>query len=93
MGGSSDDVNTMEDLESVPFAKQSPPTFESEFYFTDISQKPVRSGSIYFQSDGLENGWQIFLTVFVGLVTLWPFYLAGALVFVLVVFIKRKNKM
>jgi hypothetical protein len=43
--------------------------------------------------NALENGWQIFLTVFVGLVTLWPFYLAGALVFVLVVFIKRKNKM
>jgi len=42
--------------------------------------------------NALDNGWQVFLTVFVGLVTLWPFYIAGALIFVLVMYLKRKNK-
>ncbi|MCH6201802.1 DUF4349 domain-containing protein [Aquiflexum sp. LQ15W] len=42
--------------------------------------------------NALDNGWQVFLTVFVGLVTLWPFYIAGALVFVLVMYLRRKNK-
>ena len=42
--------------------------------------------------NAVDNGWQVFLTVFVGLVTLWPFYLAGGLVFVLVMYLKRRNK-
>jgi hypothetical protein len=42
--------------------------------------------------NALDNGWQVFLTVFVGLVTLWPFYIAGAMVFILVMYLKRKNK-
>lgn len=42
--------------------------------------------------NALDNGWQVFLTVFVGLVTLWPFYIAGALIFVLVIYLKKKNK-
>lgn len=42
--------------------------------------------------NALDNGWQVFLTVLVGLVTLWPFYFAGALIFVLVIYLKRRNK-
>jgi hypothetical protein len=42
--------------------------------------------------NALDNGWQVFLTVFVGLVTLWPFYIAGAMVFILVMYLRRKNK-
>jgi len=42
--------------------------------------------------NALDNGWQVFLTVLIGLVTLWPFYLAGALVFFLVVYLKRRKK-
>jgi len=42
--------------------------------------------------NALDNGWQVFLTVFIGLVTLWPFYIAVALVFVLVLHLRRKNK-
>jgi hypothetical protein len=42
--------------------------------------------------NALDNGWQVFLTVLVGLVTLWPFYLAGAFVFVLVVYLKNRKR-
>jgi hypothetical protein len=43
--------------------------------------------------NALDNGWQVFLTVLIGLITLWPFYFAGVLIFVLVVYLKkRKNR-
>lgn len=43
--------------------------------------------------NALDNGWQVFLTFVVGLVTLWPFYFAGAIVFILIVYLKkRRNK-
>jgi hypothetical protein len=41
--------------------------------------------------NALDNGWQVFLTVLIGLVTLWPFYFAGVLIFILVVYLKRKK--
>jgi hypothetical protein len=53
---------------------------------------PMKKGFWVRIFNALDNGWQIFLTVFVGLVTLWPFYLAGVLIFVLVLYFKRKNK-
>lgn len=53
---------------------------------------PKKRGFWVRMFNALENGWQIFLTVLVGLVTLWPFYLAGILVFILVFYLKRKNK-
>lgn len=43
--------------------------------------------------NALDNGWQVFLTFVVGLVTLWPFYFAGAIIFILIVYLKKsKNK-
>ncbi|SMD42986.1 protein of unknown function [Aquiflexum balticum DSM 16537] len=57
-GGNSDDIMVNMDMESVPFAKQSSTTSESELYTPDISQKLVRSGSIYFQSEGLEKDYE-----------------------------------
>ncbi|MCL6258419.1 DUF4349 domain-containing protein [Aquiflexum sp. TKW24L] len=42
--------------------------------------------------NALDNGWQIFISVVVGLVTLWPFFFAGAIIFILVIYLKRKNK-
>lgn len=43
--------------------------------------------------NALDNGWQVFLTFVVGLVTLWPFYFAGAMIFILIIYLKkRKNK-
>lgn len=53
---------------------------------------PKKKGFWVRISNALDNGWQVFLTVFVGLVTLWPFYIAGILVFVLVVYLKRRKK-
>ncbi|MCH6233796.1 DUF4349 domain-containing protein [Cognataquiflexum rubidum] len=53
---------------------------------------PKKKGFWVRVFNALDNGWQVFLTVLVGLVTLWPFYFAGALIFVLVVYLKRRNK-
>lgn len=53
---------------------------------------PKRKGFWVRIFNALDNGWQVFLTVLIGLVTLWPFYLAGALVFILVIYIKNRNK-
>lgn len=41
--------------------------------------------------NALDNGWQVFLTFVVGLVTLWPFYFAGAIIFILIVYLKKSN--
>lgn len=53
---------------------------------------PKKKGFWVRVFNALDNGWQVFLTVLVGLVTLWPFYFAGALIFVLVIYLKRRNK-
>lgn len=43
--------------------------------------------------NALDNGWQVFLSFVVGLVTLWPFYFAGAMIFILIFYLKkRRNK-
>lgn len=41
--------------------------------------------------NALDNGWQIFLSVVVGLVTIWPFFLAGGVIFILVMVLKKRN--
>lgn len=56
--GNSDHIIETMDLESVPFAKQSPPTSESELQSADISQKLVRSGGINFRSEVLEKDYE-----------------------------------
>jgi len=54
---------------------------------------PKKKGFWVRAFNALDNGWQVFLTVLIGLLTLWPFYFAGVLIFVLVVYFKkRKNK-
>jgi hypothetical protein len=39
--------------------------------------------------NALDNGWQIFLSVLVGLVTIWPFFLAGGIVLILVMVLRK----
>ena len=42
--------------------------------------------------NALDNGWQIFLSVLVGLVTIWPFFLAGAIIFILAMALRKRHK-
>lgn len=42
--------------------------------------------------NALDNGWQIFLSVVVGLVTIWPFFLAGGVIFLLAMALRKKVK-
>lgn len=57
-GGNSEDIMVNMDMESVPFAKQSPPSPESQIQSQDISQKLIRSGGINFQSEALEKDYE-----------------------------------
>ncbi|WP_373520859.1 DUF4349 domain-containing protein [Aquiflexum sp.] len=41
--------------------------------------------------NALDNGWQLFLSVVVGLVTIWPFFLAGGIIFILVMVLRKRN--
>lgn len=42
--------------------------------------------------NALDNGWQIFLSVVVGLVTIWPFFLAGGIIFILAMALRKRHK-
>lgn len=42
--------------------------------------------------NALDNGWQIFLSVLVGLVTIWPFFFAGGVIFILITLLRKRNK-
>jgi hypothetical protein len=53
---------------------------------------PKKKGFWVRVFNALDNGWQVFLTVLIGLVTLWPFYIAGAGILILVIYLKRRNK-
>jgi hypothetical protein len=53
---------------------------------------PKKKGFWVRISNALDNGWQVFLTIFIGLVTLWPFYVAGGLILFLVLYLKRRNR-
>ncbi|WP_373494554.1 DUF4349 domain-containing protein [Aquiflexum sp.] len=41
--------------------------------------------------NALDNGWQLFLSVLVGLVTIWPLFLAGGIIFILVMTLRKRN--
>jgi hypothetical protein len=43
-------------------------------------------------ANALANGWNGLLTILVGLVTLWPFYLVGIGIFLLISYLRKKGK-
>lgn len=64
--------------------------FYEELPYTVNSPQKKGFGTRVFNA--LSNGWDGLLTIFVVIVTLWPFYLLGVVVYGLVIFIKIRRQ-